>query len=403
MGMGERCVGRFAGEEKRFGFNSRQHTRREEKGIHMARTAVSLFAGVGGFDLALERNEIKVVASVEIDQKASAILVKHFPHSKLFGDIQEVTGEELIAAGFNPVGGIITGGFPCQDLSVAGKRAGLTGKRSGLFWQICRLLDETKAENFILENVPGLLSSNDGRDMAIVIKALVELGYRISWRILDAQYFGIPQRRRRVFIVGCLGSSRGKPEEILAIGESRSRYLAESKHKRNKSSNRIEESVGTYLIDGTRVNDVRVTDDGIVPTIVSRWGTGGGNVPAIFPIQGTVIGRADTSGPQGKGFSEDETMFTLTKTDVHAIAFHTKQDPISGSISPVLGVTSEGMGILSNSIVRRLTPIECERLQGFPDNWTDGQADSHRYKQMGNAVAVPVVNWIIQRLVKETQ
>jgi DNA (cytosine-5)-methyltransferase 1 len=396
MGMGERCVGRFAGEEKRFGFNSRQHTRRKEKGIHMARTAVSLFAGVGGFDLALERNEIKVVASVEIDQKASAILAKHFPHSKLFGDIQEVTGEELIAAGFDPVGGIITGGFPCQDLSVAGKRAGLTGKRSGLFWEICRLLDETKAENFILENVPGLLSSNDGRDMAIVIKALVQLGYRISWRILDAQYFGIPQRRRRVFIVGCLGSSRGKPEEILAIGESRSRYLAESKHKRNKSSNRIEESVGTYrelsyhqfisdsiggtikasggalgagsetlIIDGTRVNDVRVTDDGIVPTIVSRWGTGGGNVPAIFPIQGTVIGRADTSGPQGKGFSEDETMFTLTKTDVHAIAFHTKQDPISGSISPVLGVTSEGMGILSN--------------------------------------AVPVVNWIIQRLVKETQ
>jgi len=129
------------------------------------------------------------------------------------------------------------------------------------------------------------------------------------------------------------------------------------------------------IIDGTRVDDVRVYEDGIVPTVISRYGTGGGNVPMVFPIQGTVIGRADTSGPQGKGYSEDETMFTLTKTDIHAVS--------------------------SNATVRRLTPTECERLQGFPDNWTDGQADSNRYKQMGNAVAVPIVQWIIDRMVAE--
>jgi DNA (cytosine-5)-methyltransferase 1 len=129
------------------------------------------------------------------------------------------------------------------------------------------------------------------------------------------------------------------------------------------------------IIDGTRVDDVRVYEDGIVPTVISRYGTGGGNVPMVFPIQGTVIGRADTSGPQGKGYAEDETMFTLTKTDIHAVS--------------------------SNATVRRLTPTECERLQGFPDNWTDGQADSNRYKQMGNAVAVPVVQWIIDRMVAE--
>jgi DNA (cytosine-5)-methyltransferase 1 len=136
-------------------------------------TAVSLFAGVGGFDLALERSGVKVVASVEIDQKASAILAKQFPNSKLFNDIKGVTGEQLINAGFDPRNGIITGGFPCQDLSMAGKRAGLGGARSGLFWEICRLLDETKAQNFILENVPGLLSSNQGKDMATVLEALV--------------------------------------------------------------------------------------------------------------------------------------------------------------------------------------------------------------------------------------
>jgi DNA (cytosine-5)-methyltransferase 1 len=196
------------------------------------KTAVSLFAGVGGFDLALERAGFNVVASVEWDKNAQNILKKQFPNTEVFGDIQGVTGEQLRAAGFEPTNGIITGGFPCQDLSVAGKRAGLAGKRSGLFWEICRLLDETRTQTFILENVPGLLSSNNGRDMAVVIEALVKRGYRIAWRVLDAQYFGVPQRRRRVFIVGCLGDSGRTPEEILAIAEGRAGYLAKSNEKR---------------------------------------------------------------------------------------------------------------------------------------------------------------------------
>lgn len=129
-------------------------------------TAVSLFSGVGGFDLALERAGVKVVATVEWDKNAQKVLQRRFPNAELFGDIQGVTGEQLIRAGFNPSNGIITGGFPCQDLSVAGKRQGLAGARSGLFWEICRLLDETRTQTFILENVPGLLSSNNGRDMA---------------------------------------------------------------------------------------------------------------------------------------------------------------------------------------------------------------------------------------------
>jgi DNA (cytosine-5)-methyltransferase 1 len=208
------------------------------------RTAVSLFAGVGGFDLALERNGVKVVASVEIDKKAQEVLKKHFPQSTIFGDITGVTGEQLIKCGFEPRNGIITGGFPCQDLSVAGKRAGLGGSRSGLFWEICRLLDETRAENFILENVPGLLSSNQGADMAVVLEALVERGYRIAYRVLDAQHFGVPQRRRRVFIVGCLGDSGRSPEEILAIGQSRARYLEASKSARKGSSSTIANGLG---------------------------------------------------------------------------------------------------------------------------------------------------------------
>lgn len=200
----------------------------------MSLTAVSLFAGVGGFDLALERNGVQVVAAVEIDAKARGVLARHFPNTQLFNDVCEVSGEQLRDAGFVPERGIITGGFPCQDLSVAGKRAGLDGARSGLFWEICRLLDETQAKWFILENVPGLLSSNGGRDMGAVIGALVDRGYGIAWRVLDAQHFGVPQRRRRVVIVGCLGDDGRASSEVLALAESVRGDSAQGKQARQE-------------------------------------------------------------------------------------------------------------------------------------------------------------------------
>lgn len=178
-------------------------------------TAVSLFSGIGGFELAMQLQGVEVVASVEIDKHASKLLQARFPLVKHFTDVKEVTGKELIDAGFKPDSGIITGGFPCQDLSVAGRRAGLKGERSGLFWEIARILEETKAKYFIIENVPGLLSSSKGRDMGIVIGTLVELGYGVAWRVLDAQYFGVPQRRRRVFVVGCLNNSTGAGEILF--------------------------------------------------------------------------------------------------------------------------------------------------------------------------------------------
>jgi DNA (cytosine-5)-methyltransferase 1 len=207
-------------------------------------TGVSLFAGVGGFDLAMKRNGVNVVATVEIDKKCNEVLAKHFPQAKQFTDVQQVTGKELLDVGFDPANGVITGGFPCQDLSVAGKRAGLAGQRSGLFWEICRLLDETRTQTFILENVPGLLSSNNGRDMAVVIEALVKRGYRVAWRVLDAQYFGVPQRRRRVFIVGSLGGFGRAPEEVLAISQGRTGYLATGGKTRKATARTVTDSLG---------------------------------------------------------------------------------------------------------------------------------------------------------------
>ena len=408
-------------------------------------TAVSLFAGVGGFDLALERSGVKVVASVEIDPKASAILAKQFPYSKLFNDVKGVTGEQLINAGFDPENGIITGGFPCQDLSVAGKRAGLDGNRSGLFYEIVRLLDETKAKYFILENVVGLLSSNKGADMGAVIGALVERGYGVAYRVLDAQYFGVPQRRRRVFIVGCAGDSGRTPAEILALTESSIGHFKKGTKSRentafatpislteNVESRKVVNTLSAELYHhGSVVNQDLANghlvifdphhSDGVriqgktINTLTAKMGTGGNNVPMVaswwdgtqtastitvnsnqqrmpdknqmqaviaYPMHGAMIGRKDTAGPGGSGFlSENDPSYTLTASEQ----------------------ARHGIGVITDesSIVRRLTPLECERLQGFPDDWTSGQADQHRYKQMGNAVAVPVVEWIVKRLVGE--
>ena len=410
-------------------------------------TAVSLFAGVGGFDLALERSGVKVVASVEIDQKASAVLVKQFPNSKLFNDIKGVTGEQLINAGFDPENGIITGGFPCQDLSVAGKRAGLDGNRSGLFYEIVRLLDETKAKYFILENVVGLLSSNSGADMGAVIGALVERGYGVAYRILDAQHFGVPQRRRRVFIVGCAGDSGRTPAQILALTESSIGHFSKSRKKKENFTKIIDKGFEQYdksdvSFDISQRRDVVRVYENVTQTLSALMGTGGNNVPLIptwwdgsqtastltvksneqrmpdknqmqmvvaYPMHGAMVGRKETAGPNGSGFlGENEASYTLTASEQSrhgvAITFDTYNQTINESTtqtirSSVANHTNIGT-IYQSSIVRRLTPLECERLQGFPDNWTAGQTDGHRYKQMGNAVAVPVVEFIVKRLVE---
>ena len=205
-------------------------------------TGVSLFAGVGGFDLAMQRQGVKVVASVEIDKKCQEVLAHRFPDSKIFDDVTTVKGSDLIAAGFTPSTGIITGGFPCQDLSVAGKRAGLAGERSGLFWEIARIVDETQTEYFVIENVPGLLSSNNGADFGVVLGTMADLGYSLGWRVLDAQHFGVPQRRRRVFIVGRRSTSEGVAE-ILFKSEGLRGNPASSKQARQGIATTTDASV----------------------------------------------------------------------------------------------------------------------------------------------------------------
>ena len=340
------------------------------------KTAVSLFAGIGGFDLALERNGVKVVAAVEIDKKASAVLAKHFPNTKLFGDIQEVTGEQLIEAGFDPRNGIFTGGFPCQDLSVAGKRAGLVGKRSGLFWEICRLLEETKAESFILENVPGLLSSNEGRDMAAVVEALVELGYGIAWRVLDAQYFGVPQRRRRVFIVGCLGNGGAeRAAKILAISESRRGYLEKSKQEGQKTSRKTsdgsrsssEQIVGTLAASDYKFlqqqqaheNKIVIQEGGwlaskenIASSVTSKWakGTGGpsGSEHFNLVVESDVV-RQDSTAYSFDSLSSNSMKSSNPNSGCREVDIAKTID--TAALNP--SANQGGMAIVQSNVVRK--------------------------------------------------
>ena len=194
---------------------------------------LSLFSGAGGLDLGLERAGMEVVALCEIDPKARMVLRKHWPDTHIYGDVREVTRERLISDNIiRP--DIVAGGSPCQDLSVAGRRKGLDGSRSGLFWEQCRIADEIGAD-ILWENVPGALSSNDGADFAAVLwgitGALVELppkqkwaksGVLVGpkrtaiWRVADAQRFGVPQRRRRIYVIGCSGTvARGLAPLLL--------------------------------------------------------------------------------------------------------------------------------------------------------------------------------------------
>ena len=163
---------------------------------------LSLFSGIGGFDLGFERAGMNVIGMCEIDKHAQKILQRHFPDATLHTDVREVHYERGAVD-------LICGGFPCQDLSVAGKRRGLAGERSGLWYEFARIIDKTQPSWVVIENVPGLFSSNAGRDFAVIIDWLAQRGYGVGWRVLDAQGFGLAQRRKRVFIVGSFGTPCG--------------------------------------------------------------------------------------------------------------------------------------------------------------------------------------------------
>lgn len=552
-------------------------------------TLGSLFDGSGGFPLGGMFAGITPLWASEIEPFAVRVTTKRLPQMKHYGDVSALNGADL------PPVDIITFGSPCQDMSIAGKRSGLDGSRSSLFYEAVRIIKEMRCATngkyprfCVWENVPGAFSSNKGEDFRCVLESLCRVkdktvsvprcekwtnageiladGFSIAWRVLDAQYWGIPQRRKRIFLVTDFDSEcAGK---ILFESEGLSGYSAEGFKAWKRAAAAAESGSGTagavclndqggqsieisnditgtlraethghppcvlesvvyenhsqdtrytgplevaptvsstygmggnnqpFVVENTRCFDVRFTSDGTknarqncYETDTSRTIDTGGNSPdsnqggvAVVAVQGSMIGRADKNGPQGSGVNEDVS-FTLNATDRHAVAFsqdsYTKysENDKCGALRAAGGMYGGGSETLVYStsknsyhteaeenlantlvasdykdpptvnspeyIVRRLTPTECARLQGFPDWWcadlgtdepTDEEltfwkdvfeihriivgdavkpksekqirawlknphSDSAEYKLWGNGVALPCVYFVLSGIV----
>ncbi|MBS0372114.1 MAG: DNA cytosine methyltransferase [Proteobacteria bacterium] len=362
----------------------------------------------------------------EIEAFPRAVLQHHYPEVPLHGDFTTIQDGD-----YDPID-LLVGGTPCQSFSVAGLRGGLDDDRGNLALEYLRLADRLRPRWLVWENVPGVLSSNGGRDFGAILGGLVELGYGFAYRVLDAQFFGVAQRRRRVFVVGYLGdwrraaavlferhSLQGHPPPRREAGEgtagsSDACAFALGSHAgaadgdvTNAShagggpvGSNISEEVA-YSLRAGRLQSVAHTLKG-EGFDASEDGTGRGT--PIVPVSFALRGRDDGTMPEVGGAQVGALRAANGGSSRDYVAFNTRQDPIHGEQAQPLGAKDNGNGLLTGAAVRRLTPRECERLQGFPDDftlipWRKGMApDGPRYKALGNSMAVPVMAWIGRRI-----
>lgn len=426
---------------------------------------VSLFSGVGGFELAMAQAGIPTIAACEIDKAARGVLADHFPDTHIYHDVKGVTGDSLRSLGADPGRTVLTAGWPCQGNSVAGRRGGMADERSGLWHEVARILAEFRPAWFVGENVPGLLSVAGGWDYATVLGDMARLGYGFAWRVLDARRFGVPQRRRRIVLVGHLGDDGRAPAQVLLEPEGGGRNPAESITPRPIFARRA--GGGAHFRS-------------VSPAVTAKWAKGTGG-PAgdedqnlVLSVTGTTTHALTAEGHDasedgtGRGtpivvamafpgqaagdvyFGLSEHAPTLGTTQIHSVIYAAEatvaldtaqggpddnatqgghlvayqkvrrsgergpdgelppevwaERDVAATLSPA-DLTSEhrAVELVAGTTVRRLTPLECERLQGYPDGWTltsngKPQADSARYKQLGNSIAVPVFVWVAKRL-----
>lgn len=479
---------------------------------------LSVCSGVEAATVAWHGLGWKPLGFSEIEKFPSEVLQHHYPQVSNFGDMTNYKEWKI-----NEPVGLLVGGTPCQSFSVAGLRKGLEDPRGNLALTYVGILDRFKPKWFIWENVPGVLSSNGGRDFGSFLGAVAECGYGFAYRVLDAQYFGVPQRRRRVFVVGCLGDWESAAK-VLFESDCLRGDNPPSREKRERVTSYLERGVAYGGTDGecsdtvtskwhkgsggpsgdecglfvahkvyeTHPADSRVKDMGdVCQTVTSRWGTGGGNVPLVqsvgftqcdaardvgmdvsptlrsggnggYPNHSVAYGfepgiakregnpnrfteelsptlraqMGDNQASVAYSLREDAKANNFSATPLHvtpalqalrpsvqshhaqtfivdktiAQSFNVNARPdemkleteVSGTLT-----SSQNAGLFQNMAVRRLTPVECERLQGFPDNYTnipwnkkEESPDSQRYKAMGNSMAVPVMRWIGQRIDK---
>ena len=344
----------------------------------------------------------------EIEKFPSAVLQHHYPNTPNHGDMTQFKEWPI-----DPID-VLVGGTPCQSFSVAGLRKGLADPRGNLMLTYLAIAARYQPNWLVWENVPGVLSSNRGRDFGTFLGALGQLGYGFSWRSLDAQYFGVAQRRRRVFVVGYLGDWK-RAAAVLFERESMSGHSAPSRETR-------EEIAGTVTTrsftggpsgkpEGAAVNH-------FVPAVSNALCARDykGARPGADQGAPVIAFSAQNSASQGDSVSEHVTP-TLDKSKTPAVAWTASAMANSYAwerdVYPTLNAqvpndtSNIQYGIRQDMQVRRLTPTECERLQGFPDNYTqipyrnktaESCPDGPRYKAMGNSMAVPVMRWIGERI-----
>lgn len=410
----------------------------------------SLFTGIGGFDCGFEIAGCDLAWQSEIEPYCLKVLAARFPGVPNIGDVTHAQPAPV---------DVMVGGFPCQDLSVAGQRKGLDGERSGLFFAFMYQVAVLQPQWVVIENVPGLISSKKGDDFGIVLSTLETLGYGWAYRVVDSQYFGVPQRRRRVFIVGCLGGQWQRAAEVLfepasggrdfaARGKKRQDIAVTLRGRSKKPGVNIPGRGGEDDFNIVVAATLRASDghhghssprgdgqDNLVVGTLTAKAEGGWRIGADEAAAGHIVavnGRATAT--MHKRHDEDtDTLIPFDTTQITspqnrsrpqsgdpchplaagahppAIAYNWQtgqgQFQPSDTVTPTLGVgQTPAVG------VRRLTPLECERLQGFPDGWTCLCAakgvtalckcpDSLRYRALGNAVTVNVIVWIARRLV----
>ena len=391
---------------------------------------LSVCSGIEAASVAWHDLGFECVGVSEIDKFPSEVLKHHYPSVPNLGDMTKYKewNNDLAPD-------LLVGGTPCQSFSVAGLRKGMDDPRGNLALTYVGIAEKYKPQWFIWENVPGVLSSNGGKDFSSFLSAMADIGYGIAYRVLDAQFFGVPQRRRRVFVVGYLGDWRPavsvlfEPSSVFGHtpkGRKKGKGTAASVETSpradgtqaipydlyqitapiNKQNREVGDPCHTLARDNTahasiieikesnvyenHPQDSRVKQMGdISHTVSATWGMGGGNVPFV---------RETTNN---SNFYLYERLY----------GGRTKENPLtSPTIEAKSGTGGNNVPIVSNCNtmrVRRLTPVECERLQGFPDGWTqipygkkpkEQCPEGHRYKALGNSMAVPVMRWIGRRI-----
>lgn len=432
---------------------------------------LSVFSGIEAASVAWGTLGWEPVAFSEVDDFPSAVLAERFPSVPNLGDITKVD--------WSPYRGavdIVVGGSPCQSFSIAGSRTGLEGA-SGLMWEYVRCVRDVRPEWFVWENVPGALSSTHGEDFGCLLRSMDELGYGLAWRVLDAQFFGVAQRRRRVFLVGHLGdqraadvlfesesllwdspSSREKREALASDAEGGARAAGFAWHQGSDAG-----SIGFETEQSPTITSVKPPaacyEEKKTPTsdpIGFAWNSGGNTGLSIGSTSPTVVAseppaacygirpeqtpkvgedvqptlRAHASGGfddcvaytmqvrcgkpgSGKGaLVQNDVSATLSTSNIQTLfqpvcmTDATSNAAVDVDMSETITAHAGKQTpiVASNYVVRKLTPTECERLQGFPDGWTDVNfrgkkaPDGRRYKALGNSMAVPVMRWIGERI-----